>query len=140
MINFCLLFYKLSAKIKKYILDFGSKLKSNYLLTFHLTSIVTSFIRRDKLKYRGLRGKETGRIIIIIFSDPSAIVSCPYFCPPRVHFMQVKLTDSIVFLDKYIATTVVVIVIFTTSRFILIGNTTLDRLDVFLMIFRLMVS
>ena len=54
--------------------------------------------------------------------------------------MQVKLTDSIVFLDKYIATIVVVIVIFTTSRFILIGNTTLDRLDVFLMIFRLMVS
>ncbi len=54
--------------------------------------------------------------------------------------MQVKLTDSIVFLDRYIATTVVVIVIFTTSRFILIGNTTSDRLDAFLMIFRLMVS
>ena len=49
--------YKFSAKIKKYILDFGSKLKSDYLLTFHLTSIVTTFIRRDKLN-RGLRDKE----------------------------------------------------------------------------------
>ncbi len=52
-----------SKDYKNIFWDFGSKLKSDYLLTFHLTSIVTSFIRSDKLKYRGLRDKETDFLI-----------------------------------------------------------------------------
>jgi hypothetical protein len=44
--------------------------------------------------------------------------------------MQVKLTASIVFLDKYIAT-IVVILIFTRSTYILIGNNTSNSLDDF---------
>jgi hypothetical protein len=51
--------------------------------------------------------------------------------------MQVKLTASIVFLDKYIAT-VVVIVIFTRSTYILIGNNTSNSLDDLSIIFYLM--
>jgi hypothetical protein len=51
--------------------------------------------------------------------------------------MQVKLAASIVFLDKYIAT-IVVIVIFTRSTYILIGNNTSNSLDDLSIIFYLM--
>lgn len=51
--------------------------------------------------------------------------------------MQVKLTASIVFLDKYIVT-IVVIVIFTRSTYILIGNNTSNSLDDLSIIFYLM--
>ncbi len=83
--QFCFLFYKLAAKIKKIYSGFWFQIKVKLSSYIPLNQHVTSFIRRDKLKYRGLRDKETERIIIIIFrSICNSFLSL--ICPLRVPF------------------------------------------------------
>jgi hypothetical protein len=89
--HFFVFYLQIVGKIEKNIFwDLDSKLKLNYFLTIPLNQHIRSFIRRDKLKYRGLRDKETEGIILL-FSDPFAVVSCPYFCPSRVPFYASKI-------------------------------------------------